>query len=195
MKKLLKTTVGAAVFVLCFLVNANALLFNLGSYDVTLNTTDPGLVLYSNPILSEPASFNLNVGQSTTFALFRIGTDESTVNWGEDTVSKDISVSFDFSTPDVTNSIEGTTRGAWFLFWDYGTVDWENPASFYFGNGGLFTISLCDVDFGVPGSAIVNATLKYDRASAPVPEPATLLLLGSGLLGAAGLRRRNRKKD
>jgi len=56
--------------------------------------------------------------------------------------------------------------------------------------GGLdVTITSVGGDFYLASSTL---TACGDNASAPVPEPATLLLLGSGLLGLAGLRKRNK---
>jgi hypothetical protein len=164
--------------------------FTLQSYNVSLNQSDPGLVLYWNPILTQPTTWNLDVGQSVEFNLFRLGTTESAVN-NDDKVQKAITVNFAWTAPPgvISDNVNGETSGWSFLFLDGAVVDWtDNPAVFNFGNGGQFRLSLEDASFRVPGSTVIEAELKYVRAS--VPEPMSLLLLGLGLLGIGVARRK-----
>ena len=87
---------------------ASALVFTLDSYDVTLNDNDPGLALYWSPILSTPASADLEVGDSITFALFELGTYETWSN-PDDEEEQIISVEFDFSSPEANATVTGET--------------------------------------------------------------------------------------
>lgn len=164
---------------------ASAMVFTLDSYNVTLNESDPGLVLYWNPILTTPASVDLEVGESITFGLFELGTDETWSN-ADDKMEKNISVAFDFSSPEVYTTGTGKTVGDTWLFFSWGEVEWNNPVEFSFGGIGLFTIDLEDDGFCTPGSTTIDATLTYVRA---VPVPSTILLMGSGLLSLVGYNR------
>ena len=185
----------ALTLVLGMVGSASALGFTLDSYAVKLNDSDPGLVLYWEPILEVSASIgDLEVGDAVTFKLFELGTKEESVGW-DDIWWKDIEVDFDFSSPDVLGTGEGHTRGKY--IGDKGVVRWDNPTSFIFGDTGLFTIDLLDAKFGTPGSADIFAKLTYvsaDTAAAPVPEPATILLMGTGLLGLVAYSRKRYSK-
>jgi hypothetical protein len=200
----MKTTKGILFIFMATLIfgmggMAGADTFTLNSYNVSLRTVDPGLVLYWNPILTQPTTWNLNVGQNTGwFNLFRVGTSEGVVNISDDLTPYPISASFVWTAPPgtVPDNVNGQTLG-WTLFLvDGGIVDWsDSPAVFDFGNGGQFNLALNDGFFGVPGSDVIKARLTYVSApAASVPEPATMFLLGSGLIGLAGFARRKFSK-
>ena len=71
----------------------------------------------------------------------------------------------------------------------------NNPVVFTFSNAnttGSFSLTLADV-FVETGQA-VNLTAGTTGEQAPIPEPATLLLLGTGITGVAAKLRKRRNK-
>jgi len=203
MKKLMGLF-GGVLLIFSFLGIANATTFTLDNFDVTLNSSDPGLVVNYSRIQTKPFSFDLNVTDSITFDLFTIWTNETFVN-PDDKVNKPINVSMIFTSPPPPfgGSIDGKTFGVsgWLFFinYQYGKVEWDGPQILYFGNNhtGELIISLSDeiFNYGLYGlsegpcwGANVEATITY--AKAVVPEPGILILLGISMMSLVGLRRR-----
>lgn len=178
------------------------------NYTVDLNTSDPGLKLHYADVAANPFSVNLDEGDSVSAPLFKIWTDETSVN-NDDAVSKPISVDFSFLLPQIFNgSVTGSTIGGSICFFvcfsDYGEVTWDGPADIYFGanNDGHIRITLDNATFNQgffgtsPGEhwgATVHGTMTLIADATAVPAPGGLAAFGLVLLGLGVFLRRKRQ--
>ena len=185
------------------------------NYSVDASGTDPGLKIQTAEAADNPFTFDLAIGSPYTFDLFRIWTDEASVNEEDDTASKPISVHFNFLLPavfdgDVGGDTDGYRNSEYFLgfeipgFYQGGELSWNAPVDLFFGpqSDGHLVIALSNETFNggiggtLPGEffgATVKATITLEseaRGPSAVPEPDILTLFAGGLLGLCVMTRR-----
>ncbi|WP_297970251.1 VPLPA-CTERM sorting domain-containing protein [uncultured Amaricoccus sp.] len=190
----MKHLIPAAIAAILLAPAASAATFT-GTWGVSGSAlADPGLVVRT----SAPGgfSFDLADGQTTSFDLFRIWTDEGDVG-ADDTAPRALDVAFYLGS--ASGTLGGTTRGHGGFF-QWGSVDWSAPLLLDVGSG-VLSIALQNATFnggvlglwdGAKHGADVSASFSYaERAPAPVPLPAGfgLIALGMGALGLASRRR------
>ncbi|MBC8442308.1 MAG: PEP-CTERM sorting domain-containing protein [Deltaproteobacteria bacterium] len=111
------------------------------------------------------------------------GSYDTNINWS---IGSGGTIAWNSGTPTATDAYllvkDGKNDPFWYLFnlSDTGGLGWD----------GMDTIQL--QDFWPGNGAISHVSLLNGGTSAPVPEPATMLLFGLGLLGIAGVSRRKK---
>ena len=110
----------------------------------------------------------------------------------EGTVTANVELLSPSPSEDVYNT--GTFKLFAFFILSNGSVTWGDPepVPYSYGgmDGGILTLDLIDIPSEWQCGTHYTFSGTITNNQAPVPEPATILLLGTGLIGLAGLGRR-----
>ena len=164
----------------------------VGTATFSDTSNNNNFVAYSGSFAHSPFSFSGPVG-TVYNDLLTITSNGGTFFGGSAT--DNIAVTILFTQPNgETGGFSGTgTDSASFLgIINSNDIDWSNSSqTILFADGSSVLMTLPDFNFdggSNPNSGSEN--LKFTVLTAPTPEPSTLALLGTGVLGAAGMIRR-----
>ncbi len=133
-------------------------------------------------------SFTLADGESYTFNFIDLVFEQAT-SLPTESVHFEIEATMAFSQPDESDiTVHGIGDGLYFLTIFNGLLTWSDaPKTFTLLDGNELMIDFeGEVDY-------FGGTIKATVTNNPVPEPSTILLLGSGLLGLGWYGRKRKK--
>jgi hypothetical protein len=147
-----------------------------------------GIFNYTPSVMSAPVWLDEGESEDVTFGSVNIpksfGTGQATFT-------------VDFLTPLTDGSVEDTGDFAvisW-CFFTLGAINFGDPEEFAYSyngiSGGAMTVGFDDIK-GIQCGTWIPITGTITNTNS-VPEPATMLLFGSGLVGLAGFRRKLKK--